>query len=312
MTDEDARPSGAPRIPRASAPNGRGPQAEPAVARRRSLDLPRLPDPVRRVEGAGASVEDPTQPARRLSLKGAYVTLALVGIMCVIEAIIALEPALRSIAPALVDGFAALLMLNESFRAPLRLLVIDAYAFQPIQLYGVLQGAFPLIEAKTLLTHQFLHGFPLHLAFNMLALLVLAPPLERAAGPVKFLLLFLLCGVGGAVGQFAWEMVDAFYVSGDQRALLGPMVGASGAIFGLLGADLGRRAYALSQVPRERRLVSPASYLIRSSAAIILINVLIEFLPILVAGAAHLGGFIVGLALGPLLAGGKIERLSRR
>lgn len=263
MSDDDAAPSRAPKVSRPAS-------APPSQPRPASV--------VRGPDDPPFETADPTLRPRKLTLRGAPVCVVLIVVMSAIEAALALQSGLRS-------------------------QVIDAYAFRPITLYGVYVGAFDASELVTLLTHQFLHGFPLHLAFNMLALAVLGPPLERAAGSAVFLLLFLICGVAGAVGQFAWEYVDIIYFDAPQHTLAIFLVGASGAIFGLLGADIAGRALGLSRIDPRFRRFSPVQFLLRSSIAVVVINVAIEFLGAFVAGAAHLGGFAAGLVLGPLLAG---------
>ena len=79
----------------------------------------------------------------------------------------------------------------------------------------------------TLLTSQFLHGGFLHLASNMLYLWIFADNVEDRLGPVRFLLLYLASGMMAAVSQILVEPRSAL-----------PMIGASGAIAGVLGAYL--------------------------------------------------------------------------
>ena len=79
----------------------------------------------------------------------------------------------------------------------------------------------------TLLTSQFLHGGFLHLASNMLYLWIFADNVEDRLGPLRFLILYLACGVAAAVSQILIAPASTV-----------PMVGASGAIAGILGAYL--------------------------------------------------------------------------
>ena len=79
----------------------------------------------------------------------------------------------------------------------------------------------------TLLTSQFLHGGFLHLASNMLYLWIFADNVEDRLGHVRFLLLYLGSGVVAAVTQLLLSPRSGI-----------PMVGASGAIAGILGAYL--------------------------------------------------------------------------
>ncbi len=76
----------------------------------------------------------------------------------------------------------------------------------------------------TIVTSMFLHASPLHLFFNMWALFIFGPVLERVVGGKRFLSLYFIAGIVGNVG-FA-----LFYPSATAG------VGASGAIYGIIGA----------------------------------------------------------------------------
>ncbi|GAA3540973.1 rhomboid family intramembrane serine protease [Nocardioides daeguensis] len=84
---------------------------------------------------------------------------------------------------------------------------------------GVSDGAF-----WQLLTSMFTHVEPWHLGFNMLALWVLGPQLEAILGRGRYLALYLLSGLAGSVA--------VYWLSPEQTTT----VGASGAVFGLMGA----------------------------------------------------------------------------
>jgi membrane associated rhomboid family serine protease len=79
----------------------------------------------------------------------------------------------------------------------------------------------------TIITSMFVHGGWLHIIGNMVYLWVFGGSLEEACGHVRFVIFYLLCGVGAAIGQ---ALVDP--------AGTVPMIGASGAISGLLAAYL--------------------------------------------------------------------------
>jgi membrane associated rhomboid family serine protease len=87
-------------------------------------------------------------------------------------------------------------------------------------LAGVAHG-----EWWRLITAAFLHYGPIHLGLNMLALWWLGSPVELALGRTRFLLLYLASGLAGSAGALVWS----------PNAIT---VGASGAIFGMLGAGL--------------------------------------------------------------------------
>ncbi|MDQ6687711.1 MAG: rhomboid family intramembrane serine protease [Actinomycetota bacterium] len=77
-----------------------------------------------------------------------------------------------------------------------------------------------------LLTSMFTHAQPLHIGFNMVALWFLGPQLEQVLGRARFLALYLLSGLTGSVAVMWWSGVHT------------QTMGASGAIFGLLGGLL--------------------------------------------------------------------------
>ncbi|MGH2971475.1 MAG: rhomboid family intramembrane serine protease [Gaiellaceae bacterium] len=76
-----------------------------------------------------------------------------------------------------------------------------------------------------LVTAMFLHGFLLHIVFNMVALWFVGRPVELYLGPTRFLLLYFVSGLAGSAGALVQSPTI-------------PVVGASGAIFGVLGAML--------------------------------------------------------------------------
>jgi membrane associated rhomboid family serine protease len=84
------------------------------------------------------------------------------------------------------------------------------------------------LQLWRIVTYQFLHGSVLHILFNMLGLFFLGPTLERHWGSKRFLIFYLSCGVAG--GLFYLLLVAINFLP----AL--PMVGASGAILGMLAA----------------------------------------------------------------------------
>jgi membrane associated rhomboid family serine protease len=135
---------------------------------------------------------------------------------------------------------------------------------------GVLFG--PLVadgEWWRLLTGGFLHGGLLHLGLNMYALWFLGQLLEPALGRVQFALLYFVSLLGGSLG--------VMLLSPDA-----PTVGASGAIFGLLGAAL--------VFGRSRGMDVMASGL----GPILLINLAITFLIPNISIGGHLGGLAAG------------------
>ncbi|MFC0601686.1 rhomboid family intramembrane serine protease [Streptomyces palmae] len=122
-----------------------------------------------------------------------------------------------------------------------------------------------------LFTAVFLHQEPMHIAFNMLSLWWLGPPLEAAFGRARYLALYLLSGLGGSVLS---------YLVADQSA---QSLGASGAIFGLLGAT----AVVMRKLNHDMRPV----------AVLLALNLLFTFTWGNIAWQAHIGGLITGIVV---------------
>ena len=138
----------------------------------------------------------------------------------------------------------------------------------------------------TIFTSMFMHGGFMHLAGNMLYMWIFADNIEDNLGPLKFLIFYLFAGIGAAMTQV---LIDT------QSEV--PMVGASGAIGGVLGA------YLINH-PNARVLVLIPfgffSQLIKIKALYVLgFWFILQFISSGggVAYAAHIGGFVSGMIL---------------
>ena len=144
----------------------------------------------------------------------------------------------------------------------------------------------------TLFTSMFLHGGLLHLAGNMLYLWIFGNNVEDATGHFRFFVFYLVCGLGAAAAQIAV----------NPRSEV-PMIGASGAIAGVLGA------YML-MFPRARVLtLIPIFIFIRLVylPAIVVLGLWFLYQILLSSSAqrsgggvaffAHIGGFVCGMVL---------------
>jgi membrane associated rhomboid family serine protease len=100
--------------------------------------------------------------------------------------------------------------------------VVPGYGLVPARF-----GADPAGEAFTILTSMFMHGGFLHLGGNLLFLYIFGDNVEEALGRVRYALFYLASGVGAALAQVAADTSSSV-----------PMVGASGAIAGVLAAYL--------------------------------------------------------------------------
>jgi membrane associated rhomboid family serine protease len=147
---------------------------------------------------------------------------------------------------------------------------------------------FPFPAPLTLVTSMFLHGGFLHLAGNMLYLWIFGDNIESLVGHGRFLLFYLLCGLAAAAVHVAAEPASRI-----------PMVGASGAISGVLGA------YWVSY-PGARVHMAVFLFVMRVPALIVLgawfalqvasgLGYFGSGAAENVAWFAHIGGFIAGI-----------------
>jgi membrane associated rhomboid family serine protease len=122
----------------------------------------------------------------------------------------------------------------QYYNATVTLIIVNVvmfllmYLFPQILRYLALTPAL-VVQSRAwwqVVTYMFLHGGTWHLLFNMLALYMFGVPLERKLGSTEFLLFYFVTGVGAGLCTLAvnWYTGMAYI----------PVVGASGAIFGLL------------------------------------------------------------------------------
>jgi membrane associated rhomboid family serine protease len=169
-------------------------------------------------------------------------------------------------------------------------IVIQLLAFQPSGL--ILGGWWPGV-----VTSMFLHAGWAHALFNMTGALAFAPPVARAmkgaSGAAGFLLFYMVCGVLAALGYAVLHL--------NQE---GWLVGASGAVFGLIGAALRLLRVKEGRLRRltDRRFFVPAAVLMVVNAATGLTGLLPGASGLQVAWEAHAAGFVAGAVLiGPWL-----------
>ncbi len=151
------------------------------------------------------------------------------------------------------------------------LLIINIICFigsmifsQATNFFGVFYPDSPFFKIWQVITYMFMHGGFAHIFFNMFALVMFGGVIERILGPKKFLNYYLICGLGALVLQYGIQAIEVYNIAGSVRAsqflnfnfttgmvstnlpisqdqlgtLLSiygtPLVGASGAIYGLL------------------------------------------------------------------------------
>jgi rhomboid protease GluP len=138
--------------------------------------------------------------------------------------------------------------------------------------------------ATVTLVHAPLTQMPLHLLFNMYALYLAGPFVERLYGRGAFLLIYLATAVGGSLASFAFS--DAPYG-----------VGASGAIFGLFGLLIAVQYIHRPVLDRQSRAF------LGQLMALVILNLILGFaMGGTIDNWAHIGGLVTGLWLGVLFA----------
>lgn len=177
-------------------------------------------------------------------------------------------------------------------------IAIYEFGMIPARLFGEaeLRPGLAVVPAwSTVLTSMFMHGGWLHLGLNMLFLWIFGDNVEDSMGHVRYLIFYLLCGVAAALAQALVNPASTI-----------PMVGASGAISGVLGAYVLLHPYATVRV-----LIFFGVFVTMANVPALFV-LGIWFLTQLASAAlsatsqpgvafwAHVGGFVAGLALVPL------------
>ena len=145
-------------------------------------------------------------------------------------------------------------------------------------------------------TPIFLHGSIIHLLFNMYGLWILGPYVERLYGSAKFVVFWILTGIAGVVASYLTVRPE-MHVSSLGRFLFKaqdvPSVGASGALFGLVGVLFVFGLKFRHELPEGFKRAFGTGML-----PIIVINLFIGFLGRgFIDNAAHLGGLVAGALL---------------
>jgi membrane associated rhomboid family serine protease len=146
-----------------------------------------------------------------------------------------------------------------------------------------------------IITYMFMHGGFTHIFFNMFALYMFGTPVEMSWGPKKFLFFYLFTGLGALVLQFIVQYVEISQQSVSMEAMNIPMLGASGAVFGILAA------YGMQFPNSIIQLIIPpvrmkAKYFVLIYAALEIFLGMRNFMPG-VAHFAHVGGALFGFLL---------------
>lgn len=141
---------------------------------------------------------------------------------------------------------------------------------------SLVNGQYHVYELYRFVTSIFLHNGIAHLLFNMYALYILGPQLESFFGKFKFIIIYLISGIAG-------NLLSLLFISNNTVS-----VGASGAIFGLMGALLyfgyHYRVYLGTVIKSQ---IIP----------IILLNLLLGFMTSGINNFAHIGGLVGGILI---------------
>ena len=167
---------------------------------------------------------------------------------------------------------------------------------------SLLQGALLPQELRwvspemTVITSMFLHGGFMHLIGNMLYLWVFGDNIEDIFGKPVFIIFYVICGIVAALSQALPDPSSTI-----------PMIGASGAISGVLGA------YMVFFPKKSIRVAIPFGFFLQILKLPAYVVLLFWFVLQLINGAlsgseggvafgAHIGGFIAGVILAPIMA----------
>lgn len=206
------------------------------------------------------------------------------------------------------------------------LLIINFLAFFAtwiLQHYGIIDldyylaafyPASPYFKAWQIFTYMFMHGGLPHIFFNMLGLFFIGPILENTFGPKRFLIYYFITGIGALLFNYAVQAYEIHQITGGiaaseniigmlppghaemVRNIIGdPILGASGAIFGLMMAIFvlfpDMKVYLYFLVPIKIKYLVPV-YVIYELYSGIAQNPGDQ-----VAHFAHVGGALVGFVL---------------
>ena len=199
---------------------------------------------------------------------------------------------------ALVGCCVAVFLWQVTQSPAMQQVVVYAFGVIPGVLFGKLELASDIAAVPpvaTVFSSMFLHGGWMHLIGNMLYLWVFGNNIEWAMGHVRFIVFYLVCGVAAVFAQALPDMHSQI-----------PMIGASGAISGILGAYL-------MLYPHARVLVViPIFFFLHTVRVPAMLVLGIWFLMQLVSSlsapageggvafGAHIGGFIAGMLLVPV------------
>lgn len=174
-----------------------------------------------------------------------------------------------------------------------------ASGVEAVTRWGLSASALSEGKFETIFLHMFAHGGAMHLVMNMTALAGIGPTLTSQLGRsplnwLRFVLLFFLSGLAGAA------LFLALHPTGSV-----PMVGASGALYGLIGLLIRTQAGGGTVISIKNKRVRRIGWdLVKQNAFLFALLALLAWTSGTAGGLAweaHLGGFLFGLCVGPKL-----------
>jgi len=165
------------------------------------------------------------------------------------------------------------------------------YGLVPARVLSCFECATLYERFSPLLSHMFLHGSLWHIISNMYFLFIFGDNVEDKLGHVKFLLFYILFGLGAGMGQMIFNLGSAV-----------PMIGASGAVAGVMGAYL--IFFPKAKIKTLIFIIIFISIIDIPAVVFLLIWFLLQFYNgVSVSGTAgvawwaHVGGFVVGVLI---------------
>ena len=225
--------------------------------------MPSVPQSPRPTDGA-QSPESPEKPRGPRAFNVPPVTLAVAAVLVAVFGVLTLAP------------------------VPWTVGIVETFSLRPIRVALALAhpaDGRPVLAALSFLTHALIHIDGVHIAFNVGFLLAFGSMCERAFGPRRYIAILVLTAIAGAAAKLAVDWAAPVI-----------MFGASGAVFGCMGAFVRLLISGPAHI-RKRGLVL--------MGALVVVNIILTFVGPAIFGIdgriawdAHLGGFVAGLLLG--------------
>jgi rhomboid family protein len=174
--------------------------------------------------------------------------------------------------------------------------ILASFAATPAAITHDVHATGSIPAELTLVTSMFLHGGWAHLLGNMIYLWVFGDDIEEALGPLRFIVFYILCGIASALVFVAFN-----------RHSMTPLIGASGAISGILAAYLLLRPCAKVSVFVLRVVVRVRAYWVIGGWGLLQLFYVAQQADDGVAYLAHVGGLAAGAILFLLMRPSGVE-----